>query len=138
MATVCPEVAPVPYAGVVAVQTESAGMLELPQSRHMKVQPASAGSVAQVGMTVLLVSAVLTGMLGLLVSAVLTGMLGLLVSAVLVGMPASAARLAIRVVWAAQAVLPESQVLGEPEALLAWMVPQGVGSRTGNRRHCWS
>ena len=113
-------------------------MLELPQSRHMKVQPASAGSVAQVGMTALLVSAVLTGMLGLLVSAVLTGMLGLLVSAVLVGMPASAARLAIRVVWAAQAVLPESQVLGEPEALLAWMVLQGAGSRIGNRRHCWS
>ena len=80
----------------------------------MKVQPASAGSVAQVGMT------------------------ALLVSAVLVGMPASAARLAIRVVWAAQAVLPESQVRGEPEALLAWMVLQGVGSRIGNRRHCWS
>ena len=59
-------------------------------------------------------------MTALLVSAVLTGMLGLLVSAVLVGMPASAARLAIRVVWAAQAVLPESQVLGEPEALLGW------------------
>ncbi|ERI87813.1 hypothetical protein HMPREF3193_00527 [Bifidobacterium breve] len=112
--------------GLWAVQTESAGMLELPQSRHMKVQPASAGSVAQVGMT------------ALLVSAVLTGMLGLLVSAVLVGMPASAARLAIRVVWAAQAVLPESQVLGEPEALLAWMVLQGAGSRTGNRHHCWS
>ena len=89
-------------------------MLELPQSRHMKVQPALAGSVAQVGMT------------------------ALLVSAVLVGMPASAARLAIRVVWAAQAVLPESQVLGEPEALLAWMVLQGAGSRIGNRRHCWS
>lgn len=92
--------------GLWAVQTESAGMLELPQSRHMKVQPALAGSVAQVGMT------------ALLVSAVPTGMLGLLVSAVLVGMPASAARLAIRVVWAAQAVLPESR---------CW----------GNRRHYW-
>ena len=100
-------------------------MLELPQSRHMKVQPALAGSVAQVGMTALLVSAVLTGMLGCLCRLYWLECLRRL-------------RGCHTGVWAAQAVLPESQVLGEPEALLAWMVLQGAGSRIGNRRHCWS